>query len=302
MGEGGETVGEALRRVAVLLVRSPTPRLDARIILKESLGGDDAALIARDGDHLDPEQLLRIDALAARRASGEPISHILGRREFWGLEFKVRDGALAPRPDSETLIAAIVKRVDRNKAIRILDLGVGTGCLAGALLSEFPRATAVGVDRSLPFARLARENMHRLGFDDRSLVIAGSWADAVNGDFDVVISNPPYIALGEAAALSREVREFESPEALFAGADGLGAYRDVLAAARKTLAPKGFLVLEIGDGRRADLEALTHQAFPRASVTIEPDLSGAPRALVLERLETAGHAPDLTPDLTKENS
>lgn len=287
-----------MRRVAGLLIRSPTPRLDARVILKEALGADDAGLIARDRDDIDPEQLHRIDALAARRAAGEPMSHITGRREFWGLEFKVRDGALAPRPDSETLIAAIVKRVDRNNAIRILDLGVGTGCLTGALLSEFPKATGVGVDRSPSFAMLARENLDRLGLGDRSLVIAGSWADAVAGVFDVVISNPPYIALGEADALSREVRGFESPEALFAGADGLGAYRDVLAAARRTLAPKGFLVLEIGDGRRAGLEALTCEAFPQASVAIEPDLSGAPRALVLERPETAGHAPDLT----KENS
>ncbi len=287
-----------MRRVAGLLVRSPTPRLDARVILKEALGADDAGLIARDGDDLDPEQRLRVDALAARRASGEPISHILGRREFWGLEFKVRDGALAPRPDSETLIAAIVKRLDHDKPIRILDLGVGTGCLIGALLSEFPQATGFGVDRSPLFASLARANLHWLGYGDRSLVIAGFWADAVAGVFDVVVSNPPYIALGEAAALSREVREFEAPEALFAGADGLDAYREVLAAARKTLAPNGLLVLEIGDGRRADLEALTRQAFPLVNVVIESDLSGAPRALVLEWPGIA----DQGSDLTKENS
>ena len=166
----------------------------------------------------------------------EPLSRIIGRREFWGLEFLLSADTLDPRPESETVIEAILARLpDRDRAYRFLDLGTGTGCLLLALLSEYPAASGIGIDIAPGAARTARDNAERLGIGGRAQFAVGSWAAALTGRFDAVVANPPYIEHAAIADLPREVRQYDPIRALDGGADGLAAYRAIAADLQRLL-------------------------------------------------------------------
>jgi release factor glutamine methyltransferase len=265
---------QALAAVAARLAKAgiEEPRREARLILAAAQGVSAAGLLL-----LDEVDETRFSPLVSRRAAREPLAYILGRKEFWGLEFTVSPATLIPRPDTETLVEATLAL--GIAPARVLDLGTGTGCLLLAVLSEFPAAFGVGVDIAPAAAALAAANAKNLGLAGRAAFCAGNWAAALEGTFDLVLSNPPYIPGGDIAGLMPEVAGFEPARALDGGADGLEAYRLIIAALPRLLAPGGAAVLELGVGQAADTAALAAQAG--FSTTTRADLGGVPRALIL---------------------
>lgn len=228
-----------------------TPDLDARILTAEACGLEPGEVIARPDWPISPEQTKRLKEFAGRRLAGEPVSRILGRREFWGLPFKITSDTLDPRPETELLIETVIRHAKANglanSPLKILDLGTGSGCILGALLSELPGARGIGVDISFAALEVARENLRGLGLCDRSSFLCGDWAAALgSGVCDIVISNPPYIASSEVQTLEIAVRGYDPRRALDGGADGLTAYRAILPRAIKALRPGGLLLLEAG--------------------------------------------------------
>lgn len=276
------SLGAALRAAARRIIRSTSPRLDARVIARHVLGLDDAGLVAREDSPLAPTESLAFYAAIERRIAGEPVAYIVGEKEFWGLTIKCRPPMLLPRPDSETLISAAVKRRDRAAPLRILDLGTGTGCLLLAALSEFKAAHGVGVDYLGAAVVLSRENAAALGFAARAEIREGSWTEGLDGPFDLILANPPYVADAERDTLAVDIRDFEDPRALFAGADGLSAYRVIFADAPRLLSPQGLMIVELGAGQEEAVTVIASAAFPGANIAADPDLGGRPRALVVD--------------------
>lgn len=278
------TLGEAARAAAsrFALAGIDTPEADARALVREAFGLDAARLIARAGDAADVHALARLEHLVLRRLGGEPVDRILGRREFWGLDFMLAPETLAPRADTETVVQAALDAVGGgDRPLAVLDLGVGSGCILLALLSELPSATGLGVDRSFGAARAARANAERLGLGPRAHFVVGDWAAALGRRFDLVVSNPPYIASADVAGLDREVREHDPVRALDGGADGLDAYRAIVADLPARLNPGGAAVLELGAGQEPDVARLARQAGLRVDGAAWADLGGVPRALVV---------------------
>lgn len=259
-------------------------RLDAQVLLCDVLGVGRLTLITDPDRVLSPEETGRFEDFVERRARREPVSHILGQREFWSLPFKVTPATLAPRPDSETLVAAVLeflKETGRDKeAIRLLDLGVGTGCLILSLLHELPRAEGTGVDRSADAAAVALENAEVLGLSERIHFLIGDWTAPLDDGarFEVVISNPPYISDQEFAGLDPDVAVFEPEGALRGGTDGLDAYRSLLPGAFDRLEMGGALFLEIGSGQGKAVSALC-QAAGLEDIRVIKDLAGLDRVV-----------------------
>jgi release factor glutamine methyltransferase len=269
----------AARRLAAAGL--PTAELDARALAQEAFGLTPAQLLADGGAEVSPAEAERLDALTARRLSGEPVDRILGRREFWGRDFALSPETLSPRPDTETVVeAALAELGDVDGAISVIDLGVGSGCLLLALLSELPNAWGLGVDLSPGAAAAARRNAKALGLAGRARFIAGDWAAGVRCRFDLVVSNPPYIATSEIPTLDVEVRAHDPRLALDGGADGLDAYRAILGEAPRLLAPAGLAVLELGAGQAKGVGEIA-AASGLTVVRAVRDLSGVERALVL---------------------
>ncbi|WP_135466980.1 peptide chain release factor N(5)-glutamine methyltransferase [Crenalkalicoccus roseus] len=278
--------GQRLRAAAI-----ENPRFEARLLLAHAMGCRPEDLLREPHAPVPPGAAARFAALLRRRLDREPFAHLTGEREFWSLPFAVSPATLIPRPDSETLIeAALDAFPDRDRVRRILDLGTGTGCLLLAALHEFPRAGGFGTDRVPAAAALARANARRLGLGERARFLVADWAAPLAGRFDLVLSNPPYIASGALAGLMPEVARHEPAAALDGGEDGLAAYRALVAALPGLLAPKGRAVLELGQGQRAAVEALARGAGLRP-LGCRRDLGGVERALVLEG---AGPLPDDT--------
>jgi len=218
--------------------------------------------------------------MVQRRAAREPLAYILGWQEFWSLRFSVSPATLVPRADSETLIEAALR--SRPDGVgRVLDLGTGTGCLLLAVLSEFAGAWGVGVDRNPAAAELARQNAAALGLTGRCAMLAADWAAPLEGRFDLILSNPPYIEASAIPTLMPEVSRFEPLRALDGGPDGLSAYRSILGDLRRLLEPGGLAILEFGIGQGPALCALAEAAgFQRLSM--RSDLGGTPRVLLIE--------------------
>lgn len=279
---GGLTVGRVLDAAAGRLCRAGIEgaRRDARLLLAAALGLDPAQVLARPERPLSPIELDRAEAMIARRAAREPVSRILGRREFWGLEFAITPVVLDPRPDSETLVQAVLDRLDgRTAGLDILDLGTGSGCLLLALLSELPAARGLGLDVSEAALGVARKNAAILGFSARTRFEQGSWGVNLKGVWQVIVSNPPYINDQEFEGLAPEVALHDPREALAAGPDGLDAYRALLPQAVRLLAPGGLLALEAGIGQQMTVEALVRASglVPLGRVR---DLGGIERCLL----------------------
>jgi release factor glutamine methyltransferase len=227
-----------------------------------------------------PVDAATFQALIARRAAHEPVARILGRREFWSLDFAVSPATLIPRPDSETLIeAALATFAGREPPRRVLDLGTGTGCLLLAALSEFSTAFGVGVDRSFAAAALAARNAAALGMAGRAAFLCADWATALDERFDLVLSNPPYIPTSQLRGLMPEVARYEPRAALDGGTDGYSAYRRLFPDLARLLAPNGVAVLEVG----ASQAPMVARFARDAGFASDPhrDLSGIVRALVL---------------------
>ena len=238
-------------------------------------------------------------ALVARRELREPVSEILGRREFWGLEFEVTADVLTPRPETEIIVEEAIARATGGQApigpgtshpasglarpaVRIADVGTGSGCLAIALAREFPRSTVVATDLSSAALAVARRNAARHGVLERIDFRLTSLLDGVTPTFDLVVSNPPYIPTGDIVSLPPEVRDHEPREALDGGKDGLDAARELMKGAGGVLARGGWLIVEFGFGQEDGVRAAVAEANLEL-VAIRPDLQGIPRTVVARR-------------------
>lgn len=271
------TLRDALAAAAGRLVAaSDTPRLDAELLMAEALGVEREAMLLSGQNAPAPSGF---DQLVERRAAGEPIAYILGRRSFWTIELAVAPGVLIPRPDSETLIEAAMEHFGERIPSRILDLGTGSGVLLLAALDQWPEARGLGIDASRVALGVAQANAERLGMAGRAAFHFGNWAGALHERFDLVLCNPPYIE--EGADLPRDVAEWEPREALFAGAEGLAAYRELAPQIARLIAPGGVACVEIGATQEASAGALF--AAQGLHVACRPDLGGRPRCLVLRQ-------------------
>jgi release factor glutamine methyltransferase len=280
---------EARRRLARIFAERdiPSAELDARVLLCAALGIDHAALVRDSGAAVGAEAG-RLRGFAARRLRREPVSRILGYREFWGARFALGPAALDPRPDTETLIVTVLDRVrgDLARPWRILDLGVGSGAILGALLLSLPHAFGVGVDVSPAACAIARNNLAANGLAGRGCIVCADWTAPLRGGFDVIVTNPPYIRAGDIEGLAPEVRVFDPPLALDGGPDGLAAYRAIIPALAALMSPDGFLALELGCGQGADVAALLRDAS-FTDVRFQLDLGGRERIVTADRSGTA---------------
>ena len=260
------------------------PALDARIIIGYALGLDHTALAAQSSRVLTPDDAGAIAELSARRLAREPVARIVGRKEFWGLPFKVNADTLVPRPETETVVEAVLAALDcdrrKSSAPHIVDLGTGSGALLLALLSELPRACGIGTDISFAALRCARDNADIFELSARVSFAVCDYGSALAGPADVIVSNPPYVARADIADLQAEVRDFDPRRALDGGPDGLDGYRAIASDARRLLSPGGILVVELGRGQR-DAAASIFAATGLELVAARHDLSGIPRALVM---------------------
>jgi len=270
-----DRIADAFRRAAL-----EDPMREARIALCAACGISRVELIVAPEGRLGASAHL-LEQFVARRSAGEPLSKIVGRREFWGLSLAVSPDVLDPRAETETIVeTAIALLIDRRRSpLRVLDLGVGSGAILCALLEEFPNARGVGVDVCADAAAIARNNLEAHGFAERGEIRVGCWTDGLEGPFNLIVSNPPYIPSADIDALGREVRSFDPRLALDGGPDGLDAYRAIVPASPSLLQPDGWLLLEVGPGQAADVLALVTKA-KFASCEVRRDLTGNERVVV----------------------
>jgi len=282
-----ETLGSLLGEAASILSRAgfAEPRRLARRLVASALDLTPAKLLGHPEKVPDEQQTGRVRLALDRMAECEPLSRILGRREFWGLEFGLSPDTLDPRPETETLVEAVLRRVpDRRARLHLLDLGTGTGCILLALLSELLAATGFGIDISAGAVSTARRNAAALGLAERVHFLVGDWGAAVSAKFDVIVSNPPYIAGAALADLPREVALYDPCLALDGGADGLGAYRSLAVDVPRLLKPGGFFACEVGAGQAPVVEAILRTSG-LAIDGCEPDLAGIARCVVARAVE-----------------
>jgi release factor glutamine methyltransferase len=255
-------------------------RFEAGLLLGAATGRTRARLASLPTEAIAASDAAQYRAFVARRAAREPMAYVLGRAEFWSLGFAVGPGVLVPRPDTETLVEAATRAFpDRARALRVLDLGVGSGCLLLSLLHHFPNARGIGTDTSPRALAYARLNAERLGVDPRAELVETAWAQGVDGPFDIVVTNPPYIPSAEIDGLQPEVSRFEPRATLDGGPDGLDAYRAILPGLRRLLSPDGSAFLEIGRGQ--DAQVVPMAAGQRFSIRFHRDLTGITRCLEL---------------------
>jgi release factor glutamine methyltransferase len=280
----GASVAHARRAVAEQFRAAglESPELDARVLIGHALGLDHTGLVAAASQQISDLTASQIERFAARRLAREPVARIVGMREFWGLRLAVTPDVLVPRPETETVVELALELLDRTgprtRPLRIADLGTGSGAILLALLSELPNAHAVGTDMDPRALTVARVNAARVGLAARATFVACDFGAALGGPFDLVVSNPPYIASAEIAMLAPEVREHDPRGALNGGADGLSAYRAIAADAPRLLGATGHLVVEIGAGQEGTVTALL-EAEGLATAATRADLSSVMRSL-----------------------
>jgi release factor glutamine methyltransferase len=258
-----------------------SPDLDARVLIGHALALDHAGLISAAARQLSAADVEQVESFMRRRLAGEPVARITGTREFWGLPFIVTPDVLVPRPETETVVETALALIgpDRSASPRILDIATGSGAILLALLGALPNAQGTGTDIDLRALGVARRNAEHLGLADRAAFIVSDYGSALSGRFDLVVSNPPYIATSQIAALDREVRDHDPRHALDGGPDGLSAYRAIVADAMRLLAPGGCLVLEIGQGQESDVAQLLTKAELISMGEPRRDLAGIARVL-----------------------
>jgi len=256
--------------------------VDARVLAGHALHLDRARLISQTDRVLEAREVNAISGLAARRLKREPVSRILGTKEFWSLALAVTPDVLVPRPETETVVEGaldfVVRGGLRMEKLRILDIGTGSGALLVALLNELPNATGIGTDISRAALEAAQINVTQFGFEGRCSLISCDMAAGVEGQFDLVVSNPPYVARGDIASLAPEVRDYDPMMALDGGDDGLAAYRSISADAKRLLAQGGRLFVELGAGQEPNVRKIFTNAGLAVGVA-RNDLTGTPRVL-----------------------
>ena len=272
----GLTVAAALRRVTRELVLAGVPDAagDARRLTAHALQIDPGRLTLALPEPLPMPAAARLDAALSARVMRRPVAQITGQRLFWGRPFRVTADTLDPRPETEVLIAAALEA----RFGSVLDLGTGTGAILLTLLAERPAARGTGVDLSPAALAVAQGNAAALGLLERSKWMESEWFASVSGQFDLIVSNPPYIAAAEMAALAPEVRDWEPAMALTDGGDGLGAYRAISAGVGRHLAPGGRLLVEIGPTQGAAVVELLRRAG-LVDLRVIPDLDGRDRVV-----------------------
>jgi len=282
----GLTVEAARRALAAEFKASniDSPELDARLLIGAALALDHTGLAVQAARLITENEANIISSFGQRRLSHEPVARILGHKEFWGLDLRLSDATLVPRPDTETIVAAALEIVGndsaKDKALRIADIGTGSGAILLALLSELPAATGIGTDISEAALETARLNARQLGLAGRASFVQCDYASALSGPFDLIVSNPPYIRSADIAALDRDVRDYDPRLALDGGTDGLDAYRAIAPQVAALLAPNGVLVFEVGHDQSGDVSALMRQAGLTLSHPPKTDLGGIHRAVM----------------------
>ena len=282
----GGTRAQALRNLRQTLLQAgfETAALDARLLVLAALRIPAAELITRPDLPLTAPEANTLADFARRRLAHEPVARIVGEREFWGLPFGLSPETLVPRPDTETVVETALGLVpDRAAPLRIADFGTGSGCLLVALLHELPNAAGLGIDLSFEALVTARRNAWANGVGVRARFALSRWAEGVSGPFDLIVSNPPYIASTVIPGLDPEVRDHDPLLALDGGPDGLDPYRIILSEAGRLLAPGGLLVVEIGYDQAQDVKDLAG-AHGLEILNVAHDLSGSPRCVALKRL------------------
>ena len=269
-------------RAALIKADVPTPALDVRLLMEHVTGFTHSEIISDPDRPLTDNQALEFTFLVSRRLAGEPVSRILGEREFYGRSFKTSSHVLDPRPDTETLIELCLEHLDPEERQTILDLGTGSGILAITLLAEQPLKRAVAADISAAALAMAKKNAAHWSLTRRIGFVESNWFENIEGTFDLIISNPPYIPASEIPKLEIEVRDHDPRLALDGGDDGLHAYRAIAAGSAAHLAPHGVVAVEIGAGQASDVEAI----FKTNAFTLtaqKSDLGGHIRALMFRR-------------------
>lgn len=258
------------------------PALDVELLFRGVSGMTRAAVLARGEAVVPPETVSRFEAALARRAGHEPIQYILGVAAFWKDDFTVNPSVLIPRPETEILVEAAAKRVDRDQPSAFLDLGTGSGCIALSLLREHPRAWALATDRSRAALAVAAENAGRLGLSERIELRVSRWFDAIEAEplFTAIVSNPPYVPRADEGGLPPEVRDFEPEHALFSEpTDDLSSYREIAAGLVPRLRPSGFVFLEVGRGQAEGVAGLL-RGVGLTKIDILDDLARIPRVVI----------------------
>lgn len=279
----GMTRGAAQRRLAALFrehgIESATA--DARVLLCASLGAGHADVV-RDPDRPLGRAAAALETFAARRIKREPVSRIIGEREFWTARYAISSDVLDPRPATETLIEAVLDFAARHprQNWRILDLGTGSGAILCSLLQSLPGSFGVGTDKSPAACKVAQRNLAALGLAGRGHIMCGDWTQALRGPFDVIVSNPPYIPRADIRLLAPDVRDYDPRLALDGGDDGLDAYRAIIRSLPELLALGGFVALEIGSSQKRAVEPLLRGAFD-APVEARLDLDGNWRVMTV---------------------
>lgn len=265
-----------------------TPDLDARLLVLDVCGLTHEAYLVNPMRQLTSNERSQIEVRRARRLAREPVSRILGYREFWGRRFNISPAVLDPRPDTETLIEAALNLVQKRQdavPLNIIDLGTGSGCILLTMLAEIPNAYGVGVDCDEAVLQIARSNAERLGVTDRVKFVRSNWLEAITGRFDLILSNPPYIADAEIDALEPEVRCNDPHLALDGGKDGFDAYRCIITDMGQIAAPDAWVLFEIGVGQTAGIVDLLAQAGWNGPFTVYKDLAGMERVVAIMRQE-----------------
>ncbi|WP_419905906.1 peptide chain release factor N(5)-glutamine methyltransferase [Kiloniella sp.] len=259
-------------------------RIDARLLLAEAINKDTSYLFGYPEKEVSSENWVSFQEMISRRIAREPVSRIVGCREFWSLNFNISPETLDPRPDSETLISATLELLeDKTQPLKILDLGTGSGCLLLALLSELPNATGLGVDINQAATEVAALNADNLSLGHRAQFQIGNWCEGLSNEWDIIISNPPYIGQHEKSELEPEVLDYDPPSALFADDKGMKDYRTLIPQAAMILRVGGLLVVEAGKGQSDEINSVMTDAKLVCKAAIK-DLGGVKRACVASKV------------------
>ena len=277
-----ERVSEAARRLVEAGIDARDAAFDAEVLARHALGWDRATYLARRREPAPAGFEDRFEPLVARRHRREPVARIVGRREFWGLDFEVTPAVLVPRPESELLVETALARLeDRNAPWAVADVGTGSGCLAIALARELPQARVTATDISPDALAVARRNAARHGVADRIAFRHADLLDGLPDPCDLIVSNPPYVPDAVIGTLAPEVRLHEPAAALRGGPDGLDTVRRLVGAAADRLRPGGWLIVEVGAGQSGDAAGNARRAGLQV-VDVRPDLQGIPRVVVMQ--------------------
>ena len=283
-----ERIGAARARLVAAGIPAQDAAFDAEVLARHALGWDRATLLARGRDPEPPEFEARYHALVERRVQREPVAHIVGRREFWGMEFEVSRDVLVPRPETELVVEEALAFARDYSCRTVIDVGTGSGCIAIAIARELPEARVLALDASEAALAVARRNADRLGVAERVTFAHSDLFEQVEAKADLIVSNPPYVPARDEPSLQSEVGRYEPHAALFAGEDGLAIIRRLFNDAPRHLAPTGRLIVEFGFGQ----EAAVRDAATAAGWSIErvgADLQGIPRSIRLRRHKSRSH-------------